>query len=85
MSNFINNRQYGSAVDAKPVTPSDTVNLPNGPCRAIYVGGAGNLQIITAGGSTATFVGLAAGTVLPMGAVRVLSTSTTATNLLALY
>lgn len=82
---LITNRQHGSAVDAKAVTPSDTVNLPNGPARAVYVGGAGNLRIITGGGTDVTFSNLLAGQLLPVMAVRVFATNTTATNIVAIY
>lgn len=52
----------------------------------VYVGGAGDVAITPAnGGSAVTFAGLAAGTVLPCRARAVLSTGTTATNLVAVY
>lgn len=85
MPAFINNRQTGSAVDAKPVTPSNSVDLPDGPARAIFVGAAGDLSIVTGGGSTVTLVGLSAGQLVPLMAVRVRSTGTTATNIIAFY
>ncbi len=73
------------ARDAGAITPSDTVNLDN-PTRAIYVGGAGNVVAIMDGGDNAvTFVGVLAGTVLPISVKRINSTSTTATSLVALY
>lgn len=75
------------------VTPSDTVNI--GPTSeragtgerpdALYVGGAGNLVAVMPDGSTATFTGVTAGTILPIRPSRVNATSTTATAILALY
>lgn len=81
----LNYRSLGTAIDAKAVTPSDTIDLPDGPSRALYIGGSGNVSIITGGGSVATFVGLTAGQMLPIEVVRVRATGTTATSLLAIY
>ena len=66
------------------VTPSDSVNLPAG-CRGLFVGGAGNLSLVGADGTAVTFTGVTAGTTLPVGPVRVNSTNTTATLIVALY
>ena len=66
------------------VTPSDTVALAP-DCRALYVGGAGNVVISCEAGDQCTFVGVQAGTVLPIRARLVYSTDTTATNIIALY
>jgi hypothetical protein len=80
---------------AASVAPNDTVNIaypgdqttsPNNskwPC-VLYVGGAGDLTVLTAGGNTVTLVGVAAGTFIPIQVVRVF-TSTTATSILALW
>lgn len=67
------------------ITPSDTVNFAAGECRGIYVGGAGTVVAVSDRGDVVSFVGVAAGTTLAVMAVRVNSTSTTATNLVALY
>lgn len=69
---------------AEAVTPNDSVDLPN-VARSLYVGVTGNIQLITLGGNTVTFVGIQAGTVLPIRTSRVGSTGTTATNILALF
>ena len=75
-----------SAAQLRAVTPSDTVNLPDGVCRALWVGGAGNIAILVEEDSTAvTLSGVAAGTVVPVRARRVNSTNTTATLIVALY
>lgn len=73
-----------SARRATAVTTSDTVVYEQ-PTRAIYVGGPGNLKVDMVSGGTVTFVGLSAGTVLPIQAERIYATLTTATNLIALY
>ena len=68
---------------AKTVTPSDTVNLSYP--SVIYVGVGGNVQVTTAQGDQVIFVGLLAGQVIPVQVIRVWSTSTTATTMLAIY
>lgn len=72
------------ASDGVAVTPSDTVNLAT-PCRALYIGASGNVALVTLGGTTLTFVGMVAGTVLPVRATRVQATNTTATSIVALW
>ena len=73
------------------VTTSNTTNFSNPSNTAqpitavIYVGGAGNVQVQTAQNETVLFSGLNAGTVLPLQVVRVWTTNTTATNLVAIY
>lgn len=67
---------------AAAVTPSDTVDLNT--VSVLYIGTAGNVVVITTAGETVTFVGLAAGTILPVWVKRVKATSTTATNIVAL-
>ncbi len=59
-------------------------DLPNA-CRAIYVGGAGDVSITTLKGATVVFSGAVAGSVLPIACTRVNSSATTATNLVALF
>lgn len=72
------------AEDASAVTPSDSTNLTN-PARALYIGTAGNVTLVTIGGSVITFSNVQSGSVLPVRTTRVNSTSTTATNIVALY
>ena len=69
---------------AAAVTPHDSNDLTE-TTRALWVGGAGNISVIMEGGETVTFVGVAAGTLLPVRVTRVRSTSTTATDILALW
>ena len=68
---------------AAAVTPSDTVNFGQ-PTRALYIGGAGTVAAII-DGSAVSFVGLNAGTILPIRCSRVNTTGTTATSIVALY
>ena len=68
------------------VTPSDSVDLvAPGACEAIYVTGAGNVNINLATGGTAVLTGLGAGQTVRVNASRILATSTTATGIFALY
>ena len=67
------------------ITPSDTVALTNAT-RAIYVGGAGDVAVITNDGQqTITFKAVPVGTWLWVAASQVKLTGTTATNLLGLW
>ena len=71
----------------KFVTASDSADLPDGPCRALWVGTAGNARIIDAsnndtGGSN--LFPLQAG-LNPVQVRRIYSTGLTASNIWALY
>ena len=74
------------------VTPSDSANLALGPnsmyARALYVGGAGNVTVVSAADDTetpVTFTAVPAGSILPIQVRAVMSTGTTATAIVALY
>ena len=67
------------------VTPADGTDLPGGTCEALLATGAGNINVNLEGGGTATLTGLSAGQILDIAVTRVLSTSTTATGIVALY
>lgn len=69
------------ASDAVAVTPSDSGSHFY---RALYVGGAGNVSLVTAAGNAVTFTALNAGTLLPVATQRINLTSTTASNLVGL-
>ena len=67
------------------ITPNDSTDLAE-YCRALYVGGAGNVSVLMNGDSTPTvFVNVAAGSLLPLRIKRVRATDTTATNLVGVY
>ncbi len=82
------------AYRAADVTPSDTVDIPsistdpgaskNNGC-VLFVGGAGNLKVRTVGGDDVTFNGINTGAFIPVQVVRVFSTGTSATNIIALW
>lgn len=77
--------QQHSELSGVAVTPADGTDLPNGVCEAIYVTGAGNVNVDLAGGGTAVLTTLSAGQTVYCRAQRIRSTSTTATGVYALY
>ena len=71
------------AVHAVAITPNNGADLAYAT-RSIWVGGAGDVAVVTIGGDTITFFGAGAGSIIPIRAARVLATGTTATNLVGL-
>lgn len=67
---------------AAAVTPSDSAETYG---SALYVGGAGNVVLVTEGGDQVTFSGIQAGSTLVIRFKQVRATSTTATNLVRLW
>lgn len=66
------------------ITQSDTADIAKSKLtgeypRAIWVGGAGDVKVTAADGSVGTFVGVAAGTLLPVQTRRVWDNGTTVT------
>lgn len=66
--------------DGGAVTPSDTDDLPN-VASALYVGGAGNISILTAKGTALTLNSVPVGILRGIRVRRVKSAGTTATDL----
>lgn len=64
------------------VTPSDATIIP--VTRALYIGGTGNINVRMADTQTILFTAVPVG-IFPIQVDQVLSTSTTATNIVALY
>lgn len=63
----------------------DSTNNPNGyTIASIFVGGAGNVELVSPNGTVKVFTGIAAGTFLPVIAKRVNAANTTATLMLGL-
>lgn len=69
---------------AAAITPDNSTDLTTAT-RGLYVGGAGDVAAIMAGGETVTFVGLAAGVVHPLSVARVKATGTTATGIVGVW
>lgn len=68
---------------ATVITPNDGVNLPNS-AFALWVGGGGNVNLVTAGGDTVLISGIASGTYLNIQTTKVFATNTTATLIVGL-
>jgi len=66
-----------SSTQLVQVTPGTTNLVPH---KAIWVGGAGNLSMVCADGTTQVLTGVTAGTLLPFQAKQILAAST-ATNI----
>lgn len=66
--------------DGFDITPNDDADLPMRP-RWIYVGTFGDLTVQWASGRTTTYANVPSGGCLPIRPVRVLSTGTTAGNI----
>ena len=66
------------------VTPDDDNDLSD-HARALYVGGGGDVELVTLGGDTLVFKSVPAGAILPVATVRVRAAGTTATHILALW
>lgn len=71
-----------SAHGAVAVTESDSTVIPE--TRALYVGTTGNLNVTMADGQTVLFTAVPVG-IFPIQVTKVLSTSTTASTIIALY
>lgn len=70
-----------SAIGASAATPGTALAQPS---RALWVGGAGNLALTFANGSSATLLNVPVG-LYPFSVVLVASAGTTATNIVALF
>jgi hypothetical protein len=74
-----------SATVCLAVTPNDSTDLTYSTCRAIYVGGDGNISLVDGNAATIVFTGVTAGSILPVQTARINATGTTATSIIALY
>lgn len=78
------NSETRPAASFAAVTKSDTDNFTT-QCRALYIGVGGDVVVLAPDGTLATFKNVASGSILPVKAKRVNSTSTTATDIVALF
>ena len=65
------------------ITPSDADDLSEN-VRGLYVGTGGDIKLQDWDGTTVTLVGIFAGTLLPIGAKRIYSTDTTASDIVGI-
>jgi hypothetical protein len=79
----------GPARSFAAVTPSDSTDFAGGAAAALFVGVGGNVVVVgvedSDGAVVETFKNVASGTILPVRCRRVNATSTTATDIKALY
>lgn len=77
---------YTPINDIKPVTPNDSADLPNGPCRALIFTNSGSVTLVTYAGTTVTLsIGTTWFGVQYIRAKRILNTGTSATGIFACY
>ena len=60
--------------DAFVITPNSGANLAT-PVRALWVGAAGDICLVTMKGTSLTFTGVNAGSILPIQCIRVNATT----------
>jgi hypothetical protein len=72
--------------DGIAVTPSDSVDLPNGVSYGFYATGSGNVTVNIDGAATRTaVVTVPANALVLVPCARILATGTTATGIYAVY
>jgi len=81
---YSTSEQQAPASDAAAVTPHDSTEFAV-RTRALYIGSGGALTVTMIDGSNVTFVGVVAGSVLPLRVIKVLATGTTASSIVALF
>ena len=76
---------------ASAVTPSNTTDIPNvtgSPTTqscVLYIGTGGSLKVLTEGGDEVTFTNVQDGTFFPVNVLKVFSTGTDATDIIAIW
>ena len=70
------------AVDYYAITPADSDLVR--PVRALYVGVSGNITVTNPKGGSVLFSNVPAGSILPVSAIRVSATGTTATGIVGI-
>ena len=74
-----------AAIAGTAAVPYKIYVKDSNPGCVLYVGGAGNVRVLTSSGADLTFVGIAAGTFMPVQVKRVYASDTTATDIVALW
>lgn len=85
MVNYSNSYKSTSPATGGVLITPGTAALERGVTRALWVGGAGNINVTFESGETVLLSGVVAGSLLPISVSHVLATSTTATSIVALY
>jgi hypothetical protein len=81
----LNANIFTTTAQAYVVYPDSPQSGMGNPGCFLYVGGTGNVSVITVGNDLITFNGVPAGTTLPIQVLKLRSTSTTATLINALW
>lgn len=68
--------------DYEVITASPTP-FAAGACRALFVGGAGNITVTSPKGNSVQFTGVLAGSILPIQAIAM--TATSSSQVIAIY
>ena len=75
---YVTSNDLSPIISIKSVTPNDSADLPDGPCRAMILNGAGNIRFITLNDDTVTLaISSAWFGVTYIRAKRILATGTT--------
>ncbi len=74
----------GPISNGAAVTPNDSTDLTTSS-RALWIGTGGDINLTTVDGTTLLLKNVPSGTMLPVRAARVRSTSTTASDIVALW
>lgn len=80
------NKDIGAARKAEALDASSSDAATSyGACRAVHVGGDGDIAVTMEGGGNVTFAGCKAGQIYPYAITALLNSGTTATGVVALY
>ena len=74
-----------AAVADTGATESYTIYADDNNGCVLYAGNTGNVRVLTVGNDDVTFVGIPAGSFIPVQVKRVFATNTTATDIVALW
>ena len=74
-----------SAIAGAAAVPYQIYVGATNPGCVLYVGNTGNLRVLTSSNADLTFVGIPAGSFVPVQVKRVFATNTTATDIIALW
>ena len=84
-TNILNADIFTATSKSFTVYQSGTTSGYGAQACVLYIGGLGDVSVITEGGDAVVFVGLTVGSFFPVKVIRVLSTGTTATSINALW
>lgn len=74
------------ATRLRAVTPHASNDLPDGICKALFVGTGGNVEVLAEDDSAAVIMkNVASGAIVPVRAKAVRVANTTATDIVAMY